>query len=85
MIRLAILVEGETEEEFVKFVLADYLRTVEVEPIPILLGGDINLARLTKDMADSYWSFDFVTSIVDFYGFKAISPPGQLTSRLGAP
>ena len=70
MIRLAILVEGQTEEEFVKSVLADHLRPIGVEPIPILLGGDVNAARLTKHMADSYWSFDFVTSLVDFYGFN---------------
>ena len=70
MIRLAIVVEGQTEEEFVKSVLADHLRQIGVEPIPILLGGDVTAARLTKHMADSCWNFDFVTSLVDFYGFS---------------
>ena len=70
MIRLAILVEGQTEEEFVKSVLADHLRPIRVEAIPILLGGDINVDRLTKHMAGLYYSFDVVTSLVDFYGFR---------------
>ena len=39
MIRLAIVVEGETEEDFVKRVLADHLRTRMVEPCPILPHG----------------------------------------------
>ena len=34
MIRLAILVEGQTEEEFVKSVLADHLRGSGLEPTP---------------------------------------------------
>ena len=38
MIRLAISVEGQTEEEFIKRVLAPHLRESGVEPTPILLG-----------------------------------------------
>ena len=37
MIRLAISVEGQTEETFVKDVLAEHLRTVYFEPYPVLL------------------------------------------------
>ncbi len=70
MIRLAISVEGETEEEFVNEVLAERLRTRGVEPYPILLGGDVTLERLASDMAELHWNFDFVTSLVDFYGFR---------------
>lgn len=40
MIRLAIVVEGETEEEFVKSVLARHLRAHGVEVTPHLLGGN---------------------------------------------
>ena len=49
MIRLAIVVEGETEEDFVKRVLAAHLRARGVEPHPILphgRGGNISVARL---------------------------------------
>ena len=72
MIRLAISVEGKTEEEFVKVVLAEHLRAKGVEPQPVLIGtgGNVTVQRLTSDMAKLYWSFDAVTSLVDFYGFR---------------
>lgn len=78
MIRLAISVEGPTEEEFVKRVLAEHLRAKGVEPQPVLIGehgkgnkgGNVTVKRLTSDMAKLYWSFDAVTSLVDFYGFR---------------
>jgi len=72
VIRLAISVEGKTEEEFVKVVLAEYLRAKGVEPQPVLIGtgGNVTVERLTSDMATLYWNFDAVTSLVDFYGFR---------------
>ena len=87
MIRLAISVEGRTEEEFVKEVLADHLRRGGVEPTPILIGnagGDVTISRLASDMAILYWSFDFITSLVDFYGFrgKGNSTPDELQQRI---
>ena len=81
MIRLGISVEGQTEEEFVKKILAGPLRTKEVEAMPILLGragenikgeggGNVTVARLVEDMVCLYKSYNFVTSLVDFYGFQ---------------
>ena len=82
MIRLAISVEGRTEEEFVNSVLAGYLRTAGVEPAPIQIGraragsgggtggGNVSVDRLASEMAKLYWNFDVVTSLVDFYGFR---------------
>ena len=78
MIRLAVSVEGRTEEEFVKTVLADHLRGHGVEPTPILIGkarggsggGNVSVERLAREMRDLFWSFDAVTSLVDFYGFR---------------
>ncbi len=78
MIRLAISVEGQTEEEFVKSVLATHLRPMKIEPIPILLrrasshggGGNVSVERLVSEMVHLSWSFDAVTSLVDFYGFR---------------
>lgn len=78
MIRLAISVEGRTEEEFVKLVLAPHLRKKGVEPQPVLIGkhgggdkgGNVTVERLASEMAKLYWSFDAVTSLVDFYGFR---------------
>ena len=79
MIRLAITVEGRTEEEFVKTVLLGHLRPIAVEIQPVLIGrarnadeggGHVTVDRLTSEMARLYWSFDAVTSLVDFYGFR---------------
>ena len=63
-------VEGSTEEAFVKRLLRDYLaeKGIFVQPFP--LGGNITIQRVASDMANFSWSFDFVTSLVDFYGFK---------------
>ena len=72
MTRVAISVEGQTEEVFVKNILAPKLATEGVYPMPILLGsgGDVTVERLASDMSKFVWSFDFVTSLVDFYGFR---------------
>lgn len=70
MIRLAIAVEGETEEAFVKSILANHLLSRRVYTTPILIGGNVTVARLAGEMVNLHWSFDYVTSLVDFYGFK---------------
>ena len=77
MIRLAIVVEGATEQMFVGQVLADHLRRQGAESSAVLVGGDggrqgggnVNVARVAATMSRLYWSFDIVTSLVDFYGF----------------
>lgn len=70
MTRVAISVEGPTEEAFVKRLLVGYLeeKGIFVQPFP--LHGNITVQRLALDMANFFWSFDFVTSLVDFYGFR---------------
>ena len=70
MTRLAIVVEGETEEEFVNSVLAPHLRPRAVEAIPHLVRGNVTVQRLASEMANLFWSYDRVTSLVDFYGFR---------------
>ena len=59
MIRLAVSVEGRTEEEFVKGILADHLREAGVEPTPFLIGrargkgrpggGAVSVERLASE------------------------------------
>ena len=79
MTRVAISVEGRTEEEFIKNVLADHLRRNGIEPTPILLGrargrsggGSVSVELLVSEMACLLGSFDAVTSLVDFYGFRS--------------
>ena len=74
MISLAISVEGQTEEEFVKRVLADHLQPLGIEPRPFLIrpgGGNVNTERLVSDMVRLRPPrYDAVTSLVDFYGFQ---------------
>lgn len=84
MIRIAISVEGRTEEEFVNRVLSEYLRTQEVEATPILLGGNVTVTRLAGDIARLAHSFPYVTSLVDFYGFggKGNDTPDMLEQRV---
>ena len=87
MIRLAIVVEGKTEEGFVNRVLAEHLRAQGVKPCPILpnrRGGNISVARLAPEIAELFWDFDRVTSLVDFYGFqdKGSATPQELEQRI---
>ena len=70
MIRLAIVVEGETEERFVKDVLAGHLHQFGVVPIPVMPRRRINAERLTSEMVKLDRNFNRVTSLVDFYGFR---------------
>ena len=72
MTRVAISVEGQTEERFVKTALAPGLAPAGVYPEPILLGsgGNVTVEKLASDMSKFVWNFDFVTSLVDFYGFR---------------
>ena len=79
MIRLAVAVEGQTEEEFVKRLLDPRLQHREVAATPILLGrarnrstggGAVTIPRLVSEVVDLSNSFDAVTTLVDFYGFK---------------
>lgn len=83
MIRLAITVEGETEEDFVNQVLAPYLYDFEVYSTAMLVGGarrrsgrggNVTIERVASDLATNYHRFHIATSLVDFYGFKDKGP-----------
>lgn len=69
LIRLAIVVEGETEEEFVRDVLSEELYSCGVIPHAILSGGALPINKLASRMYKLCWNFDFVTSLFDLYGF----------------
>lgn len=78
MIRLAISVEGQTEEEFVKHVLGEHLKPFGVDVTPIQVGsarnrwkgGNVSESALIAEMRLLSHNFDAVTSLVDFYGFR---------------
>lgn len=90
MKRVAIAVEGETEEEFVKQLLSPHLveQGILVDPVkPWGRGGNINVDRLAPHMAKLSWNFDAVTSLVDFYRFGRPQPGetiDDLTARIDA-
>jgi len=98
MIRLAISVEGQTEEEFVKQLLVSHLHRRDVDARPVLIGrargsgqggGTVTIDRLVKDMRELKGNYDAVTSLVDFYGFKgkgSMSPDDlveEIRNRIG--
>ncbi len=69
MKRLAVSVEGETEENFVNGVLSPLLRDKGMMVEPVLLKGNVTVSRLGGEMARLLHNRDFVTSLVDLYGF----------------
>ena len=84
MKRLAIVVEGPTEREFVQRLLVSYLQPSGVYPYPISLGGNVTVPRLASEMVKLLWNFDCVSSLVDFYGFrgKANMTPNELENLI---
>ena len=81
---VAVVVEGETEEEFVKQLLLPHLAKFGVLVTPIKLagrGGNIHVDRLAPHMAKLSWDFKAVTSLVDFYGFGR-RLPGETVEEL---
>jgi len=81
MIRVAISVEGQTEDEFCKRILAPYFAFKGIDLRPIIIttkrkrcgvkykGGCINLDRVKNEISKLLPSFDYVTTFYDLYGF----------------
>ena len=82
MIRLAILVEGQTEEKFVKQLLFVHFLKKNISVTPIILttrreptesnhkGGMVSFSKVKKELLQLLRSFDFVTTMFDYYGLK---------------
>lgn len=70
MVRVGMSVEGPTEERFIKAVLTPYLVARNVHITPISMGGDVNVDRVRNELKKIANSFDNVTTLYDFYGFK---------------
>jgi hypothetical protein len=98
-VRLAISVEGHTEFEFCREVLSRYLRAFDVylEPKivvtqrnisgPNVKGGSVSLDRFKREVRPLLYSFDHVTTLYDFYGFRDRvegESPDALCARLAA-
>lgn len=70
MVRIGISVEGLTEERFVKVVLAPYLLTKGILMTPINKKGNISVDSVKAELQTLVKTFEFVTTLYDFYGFK---------------
>lgn len=68
--RIGISVEGPTEERFVKAVLDPYLSGKGIYLTPISMGGDVSVDKAKSELQKMANSFDYVTTLYDFYGFK---------------
>ncbi len=92
MIRLAIVVEGRTEEEFVKQVLSGHLIDHGVSTIPVVVGsrghkgGRVTVDRIAAHVRQLVENFDAITTLVDFYGFhdRPTDDIDELQSRIDA-
>ncbi len=74
MVRVGISVEGETEEQFVKQVLASHLEERDVFAVPKTMRGGVSLARVRVQLKSIAYGFDYVTTFYDFYGFQGKDP-----------
>ncbi len=78
MTRLCIICEGETERDFVKKLLVPHLQEFCIAAYPSLLktrsgkqgGGNVSITRLGIHIRNEYPNVDFLTTLVDYYGFK---------------
>jgi len=70
MVRVGISVEGLTEERFVERSLQPHLAQKNIFVTPISLAGNVSIDRIGHELTKLMYSFDFVTTFYDFYGFK---------------
>ena len=73
VVRLAISVEGPTEEKFIKMVMVPHLQDLKIYAKPVILGrggGNVSLLKIQKDLNKLAGGFDKVSTLYDFYGFK---------------
>lgn len=81
MNRLIIICEGQTEHGFVERLLAPHLLTFGIKAYATLLnpgpkqkgGGNVSVPRLAKHIRNEYHNRRFITTLVDYYGFKNIN------------
>ncbi|WP_372424284.1 DUF4276 family protein [Salinarimonas chemoclinalis] len=97
MVRLAVHVEGQTEERFVEDVLAPHLEALGVFPQPVLIatgrnadgsrarGGGVNLDRVCLQLRRLLAGFPdgHVTTFYDLYAFGGRAP-GESADALEA-
>jgi hypothetical protein len=82
MIRVHVICEGQTEEEFIRHLLVPALIKKQVSLLPSCIGmvghkgGNVNLSRLSKDIRVRLLRDQqcFCTTLFDYYGLPADFP-----------
>lgn len=70
MVRLGISVEGTTEERFIKTVLVPYLAQKGIYVTPVPINGNVSVDRVKHELRNLAYSFEYISTFYDFYGFK---------------
>lgn len=92
MTRIKVFVEGQTEETFVRDVLAPYFVTQGIYLTPILAqtspgfkGGIVSYAKIRRqiDKLCKEDSHCWITTLIDFYKYPKDAPGRQNTDYLG--
>ena len=92
MKRLSIICEGQTERAFVEKLLVPHLQALKIEAHATTLtigpkqqrGGNVSVPRLAKRIRNVYHNVHFITTLVDYYGFKDVNgrPKAQLEQTI---
>lgn len=72
MVRIGISVEGSTEVRFIQMLLQPYLEKKNIFITPVSMRGNISLDRVKFEVNRLMYSFDYVSTFYDFYGFKGV-------------
>ena len=70
MTRLCIICEGKTESEFARDCMYEYLRAKNVFVDPKPINKTVNIDRVVKHIRNLYPSYDYIATLVDYYGFS---------------
>lgn len=86
MTRLGISTEGATEREFVNRILRPHLTPLDIQVTAIDMRGNVSLDKIRGLMPALLGSFDRVSTMYDFYGFKGRQARTitQLEAEIGA-
>ncbi|MEQ1739730.1 MAG: DUF4276 family protein [Methyloglobulus sp.] len=70
MVRVGISVEGLTEERFIKILIDPHLSPKGIYVTPVSMDGNVSIDRVRHELKNLIYSFDYVSTFYDFYGFK---------------
>ena len=70
MTRVCIICEGQTEQEFVETCLYRTFLTKGIYLSTDHLRGNVSIQRVAQFARNNYANYDFLTTLIDFYGFK---------------